>query len=337
MDNISFPKKNIAQRSLERQPRVIDIAQDSITEEDVEKAISNKVTVAATPELPPQDILNKMLKGEPLPPPVVYEKAVREEQIECHGKHGGDLYPKKLWQLHHDLDILTYERHLYSEKDLKKYEARMPCSLQSAESAADRMLIRFIQTRTNQLGAEAYLEKLQEAMEDDAHILFALRCYIAADVEDQKTTPDEVQIFHHRGMNSADFFPDSCRHSYINEEGEEAYFYTNSPGLGEKEEDKNKYWRAQNHKSDKHQLAHRLKAPPRTSVDVMPANHRHHMSQVLSYFGIEVESTKHAWEILTERGRDTSIEDRILARVAYLVANARVHGKEQELLNAIRS
>jgi len=333
MDNISFPKKNIAQRSLERQRSHIDITYEPITEEDVKEATSNQITVSAAPELPPQDVLNKMLKGEPLPPPVVYEKAVREETIECHGKHGGDLYPKKLWQLHHDLDLLTYDRHQYSEKELKKYEARMPCSLHAAESAADRMLTRFIKTRTNQLGSDVYLEQLQEAMEDNTHILFALRCFIAADTEEKKADPDEVQIFHHRGMNSADFFPDSCRHTYINEEGEEEYYFSSAPT--EKDEE-DKYWRALNHQSDKHHLAHRLQAPSRTEIDVMPADHRYHMAKVLNYFGIEVETTKQAWEILNERTRDASIEDRILARIAYLIANARAHGKEQELLDAVR-
>lgn len=324
---IRYPRKNIAQRLSDRTAEQEKKKKQEkpetpapVTPAPVE-VTSNDLT--AKPDQVPINIPNVPVIPEPAPLPKVvkYEDVLEEEEITCTGRFGGKLYPLKLWQLHHDLDLVTYHRDELTLEELDKIQSRLPGSMLVAESTADRMLRKFVETSVNNVGPEKYAQVLKAAMGPNAQILLALRCFIAASTNERPR--DRITIYRNKSMNSSDFFPKDCQRKWFNPETKrEETYYVDRP-----EDQDNAYWRSSNHLSKQHQVVYKLLEPPPGKQDQLPSDFRDHMKFLLEEYGLEVNTVEEAWRFLDSIGRDSEIEDRILARIAYLITNAQVQRK----------
>jgi hypothetical protein len=251
------------------------------------------------------------------PPPPKKQKSTPS----CPGATWNDvLYPSELWQMYEDLDKITYQRGRLSDKERDEIQKRMPSSLRQAEDEADQKLFEFVQNAINTKGVKTYSDILKRAMTGDAQALLALRCYAASTAGIR--IRDVIQIFNNKAMNSHDFFPGSCQRTGTDPQTGKSMTYV----VDRPESDDDPYWRSQNHKSTKHRMVRRLATDPKpTKRDKMPPSLANQMAKILAGFGIRVTSNEEAWEALSERSRAASIEDRIVARIAYLIMNATVH------------
>ena len=224
------------------------------------------------------------------------------------------LYPSGLWQLYSDLDKLTYRHATLSDKERAEISKRIPSSLLRAEEEADKKLFDFVQKSINTIGVEEYSKKLKSAMTGDAQVLLALRCYAAA--TSGTRIKDIIEVFSNKQMNSHDFFPDSCYRT-----GKSMDYVLDRP-----ENNDDPYWRSHNHHSAKHKRIRSLATDPdQTKRDKMPSSIIGQMTAILAGFGVNVKSHEDAWLALSDKSRAASIEERIVARIAYLVMNATVH------------
>lgn len=64
--------------------------------------------------------------------------------------------------------------------------------------------------------------------------------------------------------------------------------------------------------------------PEPTERDKMPSSIAGQMSNILSGFGINVQTNRDAWDVLSVKSKTSSVEDRIISRIAYLIMNANV-------------
>jgi hypothetical protein len=245
-----------------------------------------------------------------------------EEAFSCPGLWGGKLYPHKLWQLHNDIKVFFYTQDNLPPKERKKLVERMPFSMQQAEKKADEMLFKFVQHQINTIGVEAYGAMVRQATNKVVKTLFALRCMIAASATTQPR--QTIRIFRNKAMSGGDFFPVSCRRNGIDPDtGEKFTYYVDRPN----DDDDDVYWRSENHKSSRHDLVREILGPKLTKRDKMPANFYEEMQAVLEGEGIVVNSHDEAWKRLNEWTKVASIEDQIVSRIMYLIANAIVHKK----------
>lgn len=312
-----FPKKNIAQRFMKKSEKSKNSQENQQSKQDLND-------IEKIPKVP--------TVYEPKPA-VVQPKQYKDgsdKEIVCHNAAWNDkLYPSKLWQIHSDLDKLTYHRDKLKATEIDEINERLPGSLGQAEQYADKLLFEFVQNQVNLVGLEEYSKILQVAITPRTRILLALRCFIAASTDDNP--PDSITIYKNQTLNSKDFFPDSCMNTWVNPEtGEEEVYYTNQPLENDDSED-NPYWRSSNHKSDKHNIATRLIQPDRSERDKLPTSFRRQMQMMLKEFGIEVDTLKSAWDHLDSISKDSTIEDRIVGRIAYLITNASVQRKTFKL------
>lgn len=293
--SIRFPKKNIAQSQFDRSKSKL-----------------------VKPEAKPETSLL----------PAIPELQKREESTECPGAiWHGELYPHKLFQLHSDIELFFYQQDKLSPKDREELAGRMPFSLDHAEKEADKLLFKFVQDKINHVGVEAYSRALSAAVGDEVKVLFALRCMIAASSNEK--VRQRIQIFRSEKMESADFFPESCKRVGEDPEtGLEMIYYVDRPN----KEDKNVYWRSLNHQG-KQPLMREILGPKLTKRDRMPTSFFEEMQFILADKGIKVDSHEGAWSVLNERSKYASIENRILARIMYLIANATVNKEIYKLPN----
>ena len=327
--SIRFPRKNIAQRMTEREqkprkeeaedkpqlPAKVEPVQNALAKADPEKV---PVNIPSVPVIAPTAPFRK---------PVVYENKLKDEDIVCHGQYGGKLYPEKLWQLHHDIDMIAYHKDNLTPEEVEKIQARLPGSMLVAESTADRMLKKFVENSVNNVGPETYAKVLKVAMSETAQVLLMLRCFIAATSNEKPKSRDKITIYRNKAMGARDFFPEDCKRTWINPETEEDEEYYVDRPQGED----NVYWRAENHLSKQHQIVHQLIEPPPSKKDQLPPDFKGHMKFLLNEYGIEVETAEDAWRWLDSIGRSAEIEDRILSRIAYLITNAQVQRKTYHL------
>lgn len=245
--------------------------------------------------------------------PELPESSESKPDLTCPGAIWNDkLYPSELWRMHDDLDKLVYGK--LSEKEIEDIRERVYGSLKEAEAVADEKLFKFVQDSIDSIGIENYSDMLKKAITPNSQILLALRCYAAATSETR--VRDIIEVYSNRSMNSIDFFPDSCK---VNLDGEE--YVVDRP---EKVEDP--YWRSQNHNSIKHRRIRKIITDPeQTEKDKMPPSMAEQMSNVLKGFGINIHTNIDAWNMLDARSKKSSVEDRIISRIAYLVMNATVH------------
>jgi hypothetical protein len=247
------------------------------------------------------------------------ENHVEVKKPVCPAKWSDRLYPSELWQLHDDLDTMAYRRGQLSPKEREELSKRLPSTLSQAEADADKRLFDFVQDAINTTGIVQYSNMLKQAMTPDAQLMLALRCYAAATSGER--IRDTIKIFSHKTMNSLDFFPESCRRM-----GRDPRTGRSMPYVVDRaDSEDNPYWRAQNH-SIKQRMRRQITTDPEpTQRDRLPPHMLGQISQVLSGFGINVQSNKEAWTLLSDISKGAQVEDRIVARIAYLIMNATVH------------
>jgi hypothetical protein len=220
--------------------------------------------------------------------------------------------------MYSDLDKVAYGK--LSAKERNEIGERMPSSLRQAEAEADKKLYDFVQTAVNTGGIQQYANILKQAMSGNAQELLALRCFAAA--TSGVRIRDTIQIFSNKPMNSIDFFPDSCRGTIPDPKTGKATPYV----VDRPDDDDDPYWRASNHASGKHRMVRRMATDQKqTKRDKLPPSMTQQISALLSKLGIHVRTHEEAWEELSNRSRKASIEDRIVARIAYLIMNATIH------------
>lgn len=317
-----YPKKNIAQRFMNKSKKPKQISEEESSKDSAEE---QPLKLENIPKIPTVYI----------PPPAVVKPQdpldKYSDDIVCYNAIWSDkLYPSKLWQIHNDLDKLTYYRKELSNEEIQEINDRLPGSLRQAEQYADKLLFKFVQDQVNLVGLEEYSKILQKAITPEVRILLALRCFIAASTND--SPPDSITIYRNKTLESKDFFPDSCMDTWTNPEtGKEETYYTNQPQKDEQDKDssdEDPYWRSSNHQSDKHSIATKLVQPDKSKRDKLPASFKEQMKSMLNKeFGIEVENLRDAWDQLDKISKDFSIETRILGRIAYLITNASVQHK----------
>jgi len=300
-----YNQKNIAQRFADRQAKKSN------------KIKSYKsVAVDLTKDSPKSNLASREV--------VAVSQSVQNAK-ECPGALWNDkLYPARLWHIHKDLDLLAYHSHKLSKKEKEKLFERLPANLVVAERQADRALYRFVENEVNKVGVDTYGAMLRKAMTPKSKILLALRCWIAS--AQQNRPRDGIIIYQNRSMNSADFFPESAKRIGIDPETKEEFVYY-IEGDGINEEDDDPYTRSKVHQSQKHIKVREIKEPGPTKRDKLPGIMHHQMKLILEDFGHSVETTNQAWKILDKISKNSSIEDRIVARISYLIINATTHEK----------
>jgi hypothetical protein len=270
-----------------------------------------------------EDRDNNPVKPEPaLPAPVPPAPEPQPEQVPVirgDAPWVGILYPSQLWSLHRDIDVFAYERHTLSPKDRDELDARIPKSIGQAERQADKLLYDFVQSHINQIGTEAYYKLLEQATNDKIRILLALRCLMASTTAYEEST---LVIFTNTIMDSKDFYPDP------------SYWVTETdPITGEKiqvVQDKKAYQRSEEVQSRKHRVRMQgIMGPKASDRDKMPTQMADQMRAVLESYGIDPNVGAAA--LLDHHSKGASIEERILARIAYLVMNAVVRKKTHYL------
>jgi len=309
---LRFPKKNIAQRGFDRK-----------------KAATGHYKLQEK-QLPATEKPKKVIKEEE-PQSTEYLDAV----------WAGKLYPHELWNMHCDIDKFAYQKLSVEElsvikrklslawldwkDDIENPKIPPPFSLSQVESDADKILFDFVQNSMNIIGVEAYGAMLQQAITDEARILLALRCYIAA--TSGKRERDSIKIYRNKQMDSWDFFPKECKRIGVDPQtGKKFTYYVDRPKKKKGDKD-DLYWRSKNHQSADHYIVSKFVEPELSQKDKMPINIAPQMAEILSDFGIKVNSHEKAWNELSNRSRNASIENRIVARIAYLITNATVHKK----------
>ena len=309
---MGYPRRNTLQRDFDRKSKV-QVANQK-----------NQITVNET--LTTTNLTPKTLKTE------MTSEAI-EFTIVKSGHQDNSLYPQKLWQLHNDIDTMFYGLHKLSEIERQELYERFPYSLSQAEKLADKLLFEFIQDKINTIGPNQYHVLLQKSMNKQTQILYALRCFIAT--HDITKTNDSVQIYKNSVMNSHDFYPESCKGTYVDEDGIEQTYYREGPNNKDSKND-SPYWRSENHQSTKHKLSRTLlNQKSKSSIDELPIKFRDELKQVLLDLGIAVESNDSAWNQLDSQSKQSTIDERIIARIAYLITNININKKQKQINDEI--
>lgn len=285
---IRYPKRNVGQPKKPARPQIEPEGVPQL-EVKVEPTQTELVSLPSPPPPPPQTL------------PALCGPA----------KWAEVLYPSKLWNLHQDLDYYTYRRHTMSKEEREVMEERLPPSTMMAESVADKLLDDFVVAAIERMGTQSYYSLLQQAMTDNAKIMLALRCLIASSVEYSQS---KITIYRNKVMNSADFFPQNQWESMKDPQTGETI------QVAKAEEG---YERSEKFNSRKHQvLIEFFISPPITDRDKMPTDVAGQMKLVLEGYGISIDDPNKIWDKLSQQSQISSIEERIVARIAYLIMNS---------------
>lgn len=312
---IRYPKRNIAQKPEKQLPAIAPPEPLPTPNPTPQYSIVQDLT-----QIPPINLPTPITSSYLVPPGA-------EEEIVCENAHWHNiLYPAKLWQINNDLDVMAYSMHKLSPEDQQKLMDRIPFSMAHAERQADTLLKNFIRKAVHNMGRDSYVKTLESAATDNSKILFALRCGIASSqAKSDIAVGDAFTIYHNEEMGGGHFYPDECKRTGKDPEtGEEFVYYTDTPEKSDK--DYGPYWRAENHISPKHTVRQRIKQPALGKMDYMPEEMFGGIKEILLKYNITITCHADAWKSLDEFSKKTSVEDRILARIMYLIANAQ-HNK----------
>ena len=239
------------------------------------------------------------------------------------GPAANSLYPVKLHRLHEDLEMLGRLRHL-PPKERKELQRRLPGSLPQAEAKADKMLADFVQNAVKIQGIEVYSNRLKESVNDQVQIMLALRCYIAAKTVDAPR--NKIVLYRNKAMNSWDFFPKSSRQTITDPKtGAESIF------INYQADDKAPYKRQDEMTSKQHYEVGKVEDAGPKKIDRLPKQWGEAMDGVLQGFGHNIENVDEAWILLEKVSKNSTIEERILSKITYLITNATVHKKNKML------
>jgi hypothetical protein len=291
--NIRFPKKNIAQHQRDR------LVKKDITEPTQEEIVQ-------VPEQTPRSAFEDM-------PSIPFFET---------GPCANTLYPTKLHRLHEDVAMLSRLGSLPKKARLE-LQKRLPCSMVQAEAKADKMLSEFVQRVVKMEGQEAYGKRLKEAMNDQIQVMLALRCWIAA--RTVKAPRNVITIYRNKVMEAWEFFPESSRKTMTDPDGKSAIFI-------DYETDENAPYKRQSEVTSKrHYEVAKITDPGPKKIDKLPPKWGEVMDEVLEGFGHKVETIEEAWGLLETVSRDSTIEERILSKIAYLITHATVTRKNKML------
>jgi hypothetical protein len=292
--NIRFPKKNIAQQRAAR-----------LQKEIIQEPTSEKIVHVPEEKPIPEEEVYPDLPFFPL------------------GRCSNTLYPTKLHRLHEDLELLGRLASL-PPRERKELQRRLPGSLVQAEDKANKMLSDFVENVVKMKGQEAYGQRLKEAMNDQIQIMLALRCYIAAKTVDGPK--NRIVIYRNKAMNAWDFFPESARQTMIDPKtGEQTIF------INYETDDQAPYKRQMEVKSHRHFEVAKIEDGGPKKIDRLPKQWGDVMDEVLLGFGHEVDTIDEAWVLLDKVSKDSTIEERILSKIAYMITHATVHKKNKQL------
>jgi hypothetical protein len=176
------------------------------------------------------------------------------------------------------------------------------------------VLNKFVQDHINRIGADQYYKLLESAMNDNIRIILALRCIIAST---NQYNQDRLIISSNKAMNSSDFY------------GAEHWKDEIDPITGERIKivvDEDPYKRSNDFVSKMHKkIVDKIISPPLSKLDILPSNIYDKMVFILKEYNINITSINDAYRQLDVISRKSSIENRILARISYLILNAKVN------------
>lgn len=218
------------------------------------------------------------------------------------GKWENILYPAGLAQLHLDIDKLVYET---VDKD---QEQRIPPNLKQLEALADKLLCEFIDAKLELESPGEYYAQVREAMSNKSLMMFAYRCAIAAlDVNGELI--DSLEIYVSEAMNGWDF------------------------PLTYGDDNVKLYEHSENFALEREIVSKRENKKELTARDQMPDFALDAANQLLLSLGRDpITGLKAAWKELSQVSRTSGVEDRILSRIAYLIANS-IFTRAQTLLD----
>lgn len=303
---IRYPKKNIAQRSLDKPPK------------NVIKPHNSPITELPITDQGPKDLVkaNKdVLAG--------IKNSVELYQIPSNLVGMGELYPEKLWRMHKDLEMI-YERSKLTKEQKRELDNRTSRSLTSLEQEADELLYNFVQQKVKMVGVKPYFELVQKLLNDKSRAQLALRCVIAS-IGDYKR--DTLEIYNNDEMSGARFYLASQKKMGVDPLTGESIQVIDDDTVGYERSD-NDIIRDRSHK-----LVIKIELGPEiTKRDHMPDYLREHMREVLVGLGHEVPTDQNqAWRMLDQVSKNSTIEDRIIARIAYLIMNATIHKDDKDV------
>jgi len=313
---IRFPKRNIAQgrpKKAEKEKVVIDVDDLSIAERG---ALADQLGIGA----PPKNAVQRVGPSgsgicEPAP-------------------NAGHLYPQALWKLHAKLEAAGQGATYLADTPGGRREERsmwelLPPSMRQAEEQADKILQKFMEEKLSQIGAQRFYEQIQGAMSEKAQLIFAYRCVIAATHEDY--IPDTLEVYCNKGMDGWDFYNPEDIEKVLNPITGNVNIYIHD------EKYDGAYDRAEKVVSRKHRKVHEEQTGQELSEkDKLPPHVLLRMRGLLRGAGVSVpQNNKEAWDMLGTVAAGATIEDKIIGRIAYLIANAVMNKKQGKLPDSI--
>ena len=252
-------------------------------------------------------------------------KIKKPKQDDFYSSNG--IYPDKLSQMHHDLDKWAYNYNNLSKKEKEEYQEKYgSISLNGLEKQADQLLLNYVQFQINSIGQKAYYDQLQRLTTRNGRVLLALRCFIAATTDEKPK--ETLIIYSNREMNATDFFPKNSIKTMIDPKtGEPTILidYQDDPN-------KNPYERSEIIKNNHQEIA-KFFGPEPTKRDKLPKNFAEQMQFLLEEYGYKVSTHEEAWNLLDGLSKQSSINDRIVSRISYLIINATTQKKTYKIDN----
>lgn len=243
---------------------------------------------------------------------------VETDDYKAPSKWADILYPSKLWRLYNNINNL----HALPEKKRRQILEGMPPTLSAAETLANKMLYKFISAKVREIGSRQYYKLVEQAMTINSTLMMAYRCVIAC-MSDYK--PDELDIYRNEVMNSIDFFSKDSIKTYIDPvTGREEILIDNSS---------EPYDRSDSFISSKHRRIYHIKADNAANKeDYMPEYFAERMKDIVRRHGGKVPDTlKQAWDELEHISNSSSVEERILARIAYLIGHSMLNSNRSQI------
>lgn len=230
-----------------------------------------------------------------------------------------DLYPQELWQLHSDLDYFAYGKKEKNEDEesVGVVMDRLPSSLANAEQSADTMLIEFLRKKIKEIGSDEYKRLLTKATTETSKTLYALRCFVASSRLYQEN-PDIIEIL----KGDVDL-RSLWRQIEETDDG---------PLITDEVDSEKPYERAMIHVEERTKIMEIRTTKKPSKIDELPIEMLPGIQAVLGQRGLEV-TEENAWKMLDSMSHEASIDDRIIARILYLMTNASFQKEQAKLSN----
>lgn len=224
------------------------------------------------------------------------------------------IYPQELYQLHTDLDSLAYGD--LSQEESSRIFRRLPGSMEEAENRADRMLADHLQREISRVGYERYRRAVLDRANEDARVMYSLRCYIASSAITAE--PDVIEVYPHVPLNNTMFHDPKD----VVDTGE-------GPAIDETESE-DPYSRALSKVDDRKPIERIVSGYRPSARDLLPESMRPRIENILASYGLKVDKDN-AWKVLDDISRRSAVHDRIISRILYLMTNADMRSASDRL------